>query len=133
MKFLTYAFLAAFALQPLTAVPAAALETIQTSYVNLSEVTSKNPTTRQVENALKTCSSARGWEFSRVATGKLIGQLRVRGKHYVEVDVEYSKSAFKISYRDSRNMKYDSENNTIHRRYNSWIENLTNDVIFCLK
>ncbi|MFC4217310.1 hypothetical protein [Pseudophaeobacter arcticus] len=133
MKLLTYAFLGAFALQPLTATTAAALEKIQTSFVQLSEVTSKNTTIRGVENALKTCSSARGWKFSRVAPGKLIGQLTVRGKHYVEVDVEYSSQVFKISYRDSRNMKYNAEKNTIHKRYNSWIENLTNDVIFCLK
>jgi hypothetical protein len=133
MKLLTYAFLGAFALQPLTATTAAALEKIQTSFVQLSEVTSKNTTIRGVENALKTCSSARGWKFSRVAPGKLIGQLTVRGKHYVEVDVEYSSQVFKISYRDSRNMKYNAEKNTIHNRYNSWIENLTNDVIFCLK
>ncbi len=133
MKLLTYAFLGAFALQPLTATTAAALEKIQTSFVQLNEVTSKNTTIRGVENALKTCSSARGWKFSRVAPGKLIGQLTVRGKHYVEVDVEYSSQVFKISYRDSRNMKYNAEKNTIHKRYNSWIENLTNDVIFCLK
>jgi len=133
MKLLTYAFLGAFALQPLTATTAAALEAIQTSFVQLSEVTSKNTTIRGVENALKTCSSARGWKFRRVASGKLIGQLTVRGKHYVEVDVEYSSQVFKISYRDSKNMKYNAANNTIHKRYNSWVENLTNDVIFCLK
>ena len=133
MKLLTYAFLGALALQPMTATTAAAVETIQTSYVNLSEVTSQNTTTRSVENALKTCSSARGWRFSRVAPGKLLGKLTVRGKHYVEVDVEFSSQAFKISYRDSTNMKYNAAKNTIHKRYNSWVENLTNDVIFCLK
>lgn len=133
MKLFAYAFLGVIALQPLTATSAAALEKIHTSYVQLNEVTQKNTTARGVENAIKTCSSARGWKFSKAAPGKLIGQLSVRGKHYVEVDVEYSSTVFKISYRDSQNMKYNAARNTIHKRYNSWVENLTNDVVFCLK
>jgi hypothetical protein len=133
MRVLTYAVLGMLTMQPLIATPALALQKIKTVYEEVSSFSSKPITAAALENAFKTCSSARGWRFTRVSSGKLIGKLSVRGKHYVEVEVEYSSKAYKISYRGSKNMRYNATDNTIHKRYNSWVTNLSDDVMFCLK
>jgi len=106
---------------------------ISTVYSKLQPTVGKNVSVQDVENAFKTCSADRGWNFQTVSTGTLIGKLIVRGKYYVEVGVLFNSQEYSITYRDSRNMKYNSEKQTIHRRYNSWVENLDNDVQFCLQ
>lgn len=111
----------------------AANETPVVRYTEIASVTNQKPSSNQVAKALSSCSAARGWVFTNAGSGKLVGKLNVRGKHFVEVGVEYNSKAYKITYRDSRNMKYDAAKNTIHRRYNSWVENLDNDVRFCLQ
>ena len=133
MKLLTYAMLGMLAMQPLIATPALALQKIATVYQEVSSFSSKPISAATLEKAFKTCSSARGWRFARVAPGKLIGQLTVRSKHYVKIEVEYNSNAYKISYLDSTNMRYDAKTNTIHKRYNSWMTNLSDDVKFCLQ
>lgn len=133
MRIFAYALLGFLLLQPLTTRPALALQVVDTVYKEVSTFSSKPISAQTIEKAFKTCSAARGWKFTKASSGKLIGQLSVRGKHYVEVDVDYSSKAYKISYRNSRNMRYDAKQNIIHKRYNSWINNLSNDVIFCLK
>ena len=117
----------------LSASPVWAVETPIPIYTETSSITTKSLSASKVAQAISTCSAGRGWKFSKAGSGKMVGQLTVRGKHYVEVGVEYSAKAYKITYRDSKNMKYDVANNTIHRRYNSWLENLDNDVKFCLR
>lgn len=106
---------------------------VATVYTSLQSAIGKNVRMQDVEKAFKECSADRGWNFQRISSGKLIGKLYVRGKHYVEVEVQFNSKEYTITYRDSKNMKYDSEKQTIHRRYNSWVENLDNDVKFCLK
>jgi hypothetical protein len=133
MRNFTYLLLGLFALQSFIATPALADQKVKTFYEEISSSTGKTITASAVAKAFKTCSAHRGWKFTRVAAGKLIGQLNVRGKHYLEVDVAYNAKAFKISYKGSKNMRYNAEANTIHKRYNSWVSNLSSDVLFCLK
>ncbi len=106
---------------------------IETVYTDLQTAVGKNVRMQDLEKAFKGCSASRGWKFQKVSSGNLIGKLIVRGKHYVEVAVKFNSKEYTITYRDSKNMKYDPEKQTIHRRYNSWVENLDNDVKFCLK
>jgi len=118
----------------LTASPVvAAGAPIDTVYTDLQTEIGKNVRMQDVEKAFKGCSAHRGWKFQSVSSGNLIGKLIVRGKHYVEVAVKFNSKEYTITYRNSKNMRYDPETNTIHRRYNSWVENLDNDVKFCLK
>lgn len=133
MRILTYAVLGMLAMQLFIVTPAMAVQKIKTVNEEISSFTSKPISAASVEKAFKTCSSARGWRFKRLAPGKLIGQLNVRSKHYVEVEVAYNSKAYSISYRKSKNMRYNAKENTIHKRYNSWVSNLSNDVIFCLR
>lgn len=133
MRMFKFALLGLLAAQLFVAAPAWALQPVETVYKEVSSFSTKSLSAADVEKAFKTCSTARGWKFTRVSNGKLVGKLNVRSKHSVEVEVEYSSKAFKISYLDSKNMKYNAANNTIHNRYNSWVNNLTNDVVFCLE
>lgn len=113
----------------------AANDVVKERYTDIATVTSKPVTANQVRSALMSCglSASRGWQFTKAGSGKLVGKIVVRSKHVVEVDVVYSSKAYKITYLDSTNMNYDAEKNTIHRRYNSWVENLDNDTQVCLK
>lgn len=133
MRIFTYAALGMLALQLLIAGPAFAYPKVKTIYKEISSFSNKPISTSAIKKAFMTCSADRGWKFTQMSPGKLIGKLSVRGKHYIEVMVEYDSNAYKISYQDSTNMKYYAEENTIHRRYNSWTDNLSNDVIFCLQ
>lgn len=112
--------------------PAWALKPVQPHHTDIVEIMGKPVSATKVAKAFKQCGAPRGWKFTDNGSGKLLGQLLVRGKHYVAVDVEYSSKAYNITYRDSKNMKYDPAKNTIHNRYSSWVENLDNDVRFCL-
>lgn len=71
----------------------------------------------------------RGWVISdkKGAKDTLVGQLHVR-KHYVEVEIPYTKESYKIIYVRSENMDYNPARGTIHRSYNRWVMNLKSDI-----
>lgn len=102
-------------------------------YTSVASIDGRSYTRKQVETAIINASAHRGWQFKRGNNGALIGTLLVRGKHFVAVDVVYDSKAYKITYRDSKNMNYDPATKTIHKRYNSWVENLDNDIKFYLQ
>lgn len=117
----------------MTASPVVALEVVEQRYTDLASLTGKTFPASKIVSAFKQCSLSRGWKFDTNGSGRMIGQLFVRGKHYVAVDVAYNSKSYTISYRDSKNMKYNPETKKIHKRYNSWVTNLDNDVQFCLR
>ena len=129
MRIFAYALLGFLALQSLAATPALAMQPVAPLSVDLS---GNNLSAGKVEKAFLNCGAQRGWKIKRISSGNLVGQLLVRGKHYVAVDIAYSSKGYTITYRDSKNMKYNAEKNVIHNRYKSWVDNLSNDVIFCL-
>lgn len=45
----------------------------------------------------------------------------IRGRHYAEVIIPYSSSAYSIYYSDSRVLDYDERAQRIHRNYNKWV------------
>ena len=58
-------------------------------------------------------------------SGNTVGaQILVRGHYFVSVNVNYTNQKVTIVYDDSKNMLYDSENQTINRKYYSWVERL---------
>ncbi len=106
---------------------------IQTVYSKVATASGKAMSARDVESAIVTASAHRGWEFKKVAHGKLVGTLVVRGKHYVAIDILFNSKEYRFTYKDSKNMRYDPETKTIHKRYNSWVTNLDNDIKFYLQ
>lgn len=133
MRVLAYAVIGMLAVLSFIATPAQALPKAAPLYVEVSSFMSKRISAATLERAFKTCSSARGWKVSRVGRGKLVGKLDVRSKHSIKVLIKFNSKSYRITYLDSRNMKYNAKTNRIHRRYNSWVTNLSNDVKFCLQ
>jgi hypothetical protein len=80
------------------------------------------------KNAIIRAGTQRGWTFQDAGPGHLIGNLAVRGKHFATVDVLYDTESFTINYRDSRNLEYDPATRQIHPNYNSWVQNLQQEI-----
>ena len=86
--------------------------------------TNKKPVTMQdVAGAIRTAGTALGWTMLEDGPGKITGTLRLR-THVAVVAVTYDTTKFSINYKDSTNLKYDAEKDTIHHNYNGWIKNL---------
>ena len=82
----------------------------------------------EYKNAIIRAGTQRGWTFQDAGPGHLIGNLAVRGKHFATVDVFYDTDSFTINYRDSRNLEYDPATRQIHPNYNSWVQNLQQEI-----
>ncbi len=95
---------------------------------NSSYIESKNITMTQVEQAITKGAIRKGWTTKKIKTGLLESKVNVRGKHFVMVNIAYNTKGYKITYKDSQNMNYNAENNTIHKNYNKWIGNLERNI-----
>ena len=80
-----------------------------------------------VTKAIDLAGAGLGWQMKEETPGHIVGSLYLR-THVAIVDITYTLDEFSIHYRDSTNLKYDPTNNTIHKNYNSWIQNLTNAI-----
>ena len=85
-------------------------------------------TLEDYEKAIIRAGSKRGWIFSRVGPGHLVGTVDVRGKHSAAVDVVFDTETFSILYKDSQNLDYNPTKNQIHPSYNSWVKFLEQDI-----
>jgi hypothetical protein len=103
----------------------------------------------QVTSAIKKGMSRRGWRVEKEEPNKILAVIYVR-THVVKNMISWDKKEVHISYVDSTNMKYemrepkssggglfdfddDKEKKAepvpyIHSRYNSWSQNLANDI-----
>lgn len=79
----------------------------------------------QVENAIVTGMTTRGWVPKVIAPGHVEARLLIRS-HMVAVDIEFRETTYSITYKDSDNLKY--KNGKIHRNYNRWVANLNLDL-----
>lgn len=92
--------------------------------VNQAPVTTASegqPTMEQVKQAIVRAGTSLGWRMEPQGDGLIVATLLNRG-HMAKVDIKYNTSSYSISYKDSRDLKYDGEK--IHKAYNGWIENL---------
>ena len=48
--------------------------------------------------------------------------------HMAAVDITYNTKTYTITYKDSANLKYNPEDNTIHPAYKKWIQYLDNAI-----
>lgn len=81
----------------------------------------------QVRKAILAAATKRGWVARELSPGVITATLAARG-HKVVVDIPYSGSSFSIIYKNSENLDYNSADNTIHGKYNSWVANLRHDI-----
>ena len=97
-----------------------------TPIVNIqSAAIPQNPaaTMENIGKAIIRAGQTLGWQITPMAPGKAEGVLVLR-RHRAVVEITYDTSAFSINYKDSLNLDYDGQDNTIHSNYNGWIRNL---------
>jgi hypothetical protein len=82
----------------------------------------------QIRTALQAAGSPRGWTITPAGNGKALAVLDVRGKHTVSADITYASGQYSIKYRDSSNMNYEAGSNSIHPKYNMWVDQLVRDT-----
>ncbi len=95
---------------------------------NSNYIDAKNITMAKVEKAITKGAIRKGWTTKKIKTGLLESKVNVRGKHFVMVNIAYNTKGYKIIYKDSQNMNYNPQDNTIHPNYNKWIGNLERNI-----
>jgi hypothetical protein len=88
----------------------------------------KAATPEQIRAALQAAGAPRGWQITPAGSGKALAVLNVRGKHSVSADISYASGEYSIKYRDSSNMNYEPASNTIHPKYNMWVQTLVDET-----
>ena len=83
------------------------------------------PTDSQIVQAIIRAGSSLGWTMQKDAPGHIIGTLNIR-THIAIVDITYNSDSYSITYKDSTNLDYNGT--TIHRSYNTWVNNLNNAI-----
>jgi len=84
----------------------------------------------QVEAIVTFALAKRGWSVVRQTPGRTIADLNER-QHRVRIDILVIPQGLSINYVDSRNLRYARSDNgyeTIHRKYATWIKNLSLDL-----
>ncbi len=96
--------------------------------IDNSKYLQKNEDINQIEAAIKLGALKKGWRTEKVNSNLLKSTINVKEKYLVEVLISYSEKGYKISYKDSKNLKYNSSNKTIHNNYNRWINGLSKSI-----
>jgi len=90
-------------------------------------VSSTNYDLSDVTKAIQRAGTGLGWQMKSETPGHIVGRLYLR-THVAVVDITYTLDDYSINYKDSTNLKYNAGNNTIHKNYNGWIQNLNNAI-----
>lgn len=78
-----------------------------------------------IGRAIKKAGISLGWAMKTKEPGHIVGTLMLRD-HVAVVDINYTKTDYSITYKDSTNLDYDGT--VIHSNYNGWIQNLSNAI-----
>jgi len=81
----------------------------------------------RVYAAIKKAGQALGWQIYSLKSGVARGKLHLR-KHVAVVNIYYNSRSYSIRYIKSKNLKYDAQKKTIHKNYNSWVQNLEKGI-----
>lgn len=86
-----------------------------------------NLDSKKVEAAISRGATERGWVAKSMGAGTMELTLQQR-QHRLVVDVKYTATNYSINYKDSSNMNYDASSNTIHPKYNKWVNTLRHSI-----
>ena len=89
----------------------------------IQTATGKEPSMEDVQKAIIAAGAGLGWQMQVAKPGEIIGTLNVRS-HQAVVSIPYTTKKYSILYKDSNNLKYDSEKQTIHENYSGWVQRL---------
>jgi hypothetical protein len=102
----------------------------QDALVNPTPVDYPGMTMQDMENAIFEASAKRGWSASKIREGLIESALYLR-EHVAVVRINYMPGRFAIKYERSEKLNYGKDKNggeLIHPNYNSWVQNLKNDI-----
>ena len=71
---------------------------------------------------------ARRWSAVIDGTGIVRATLNVKNKHFAEIEIRYTASAYSIFYVSSDNLDYNESKQRIHRNYNNWVLKLSRTI-----
>ncbi len=66
----------------------------------------------------------RQWKPEYEGGSVITCSILVRGRHFVKVEIPFSQVDYSIFYLDSDQMDYNPQKQSIHRKYNGWVNNL---------
>ena len=89
----------------------------------LQLATGKEPSMEDVQKAIIQAGVGLGWTMAVVKSGEIMGTLNVRS-HQAVVTIPYTTKTYSILYKDSNNLKYNADKQTIHENYTGWIQRL---------
>lgn len=93
----------------------------------ITTATGKELTLEQVTKAIVEAGAGLTWTMAIVKPGQIVGTLNLRS-HTAVVDITYNTKTYDVTYKNSVNLKYNAEKNTIHENYRGWIMNLDNAI-----
>ena len=97
----------------------------------ISSVTKTTLTLDHVSQTIIDAGKTLNWKMREVKPGikpgNIIGTLYIRN-HAASIDIRYTTLSYSIFYRNSQYLFYDPEDNTIHKNYNLWIQELDNAI-----
>lgn len=93
----------------------------------ITTATGKEMTLEQVTKAIVEAGAGLTWTMAIVKPGQIVGTLNIRS-HTAVVDITYNTKTYDITYKNSVNLKYNAEKNTIHENYRGWVMNLDNAI-----
>jgi len=85
--------------------------------------TGKQPSLEDVQKAIIAAGVGLGWQMAVAKPGEIIGTLNIRS-HQAVVSIPHTTKNYSIIYKDSTNLKYNAEKQTIHENYSGWIQRL---------
>jgi hypothetical protein len=77
-------------------------------------------TINQVEKNIVKALVLKGWQVKSKNNGVILAEIMVR-THTAKIEIAFNANQYSINYVDSTNLKYNAQNNTIHKNYNNWI------------
>ena len=89
----------------------------------VATATGKEPSLDDVQKSIIQAGAGLGWTMAVVKPGEIIGTLNVRS-HQAVVTIPYTTKSFSILYKNSSNLKYNADKQTIHGQYTNWIQKL---------
>jgi len=99
----------------------------QVSDAQVTTATGKAPSLKNVQKAIIEAGAGLGWQMAIAKPGEIIATLNIR-THQAVVTIPYTTKTYSILYKDSSNLKYNAEKQTIHENYNGWIQRLDNAI-----
>lgn len=99
----------------------APIKTTSTDIIELSNDLSIS----QIERSIFKAATELGWRLYKVRDGYIIGDY-FTAKYSASVDIKYTEYNYKISYNNSKNLKYNG--GKILSPYNVWVEELDEKI-----